>query len=232
MNGKPTVDGTSTNGMISGCVIRVEDQTGPKARAAGKLHVIVTIAGETLRNGKPLIFFEQVRLQGKVAQNALTLQPRECVLFDQACIEQLIWNEPQTNAPRAKLVVRAWAFTRIRNNPVRLKGDDLIMEYATNAFTLNVRIAKPPVVRENRAGRVTEVTLAANLWQSSDLDDDTKRVHYFKVNAWRELGFPFEDAQIGKRVICEVLIKTDTNDDTGERRYFTELEARTVSVFA
>ncbi|KQR35155.1 single-stranded DNA-binding protein [Deinococcus sp. Leaf326] len=232
MNAKLTVDGTSTNGMISGCVIRVEDHTRPQAKVAGRLQVIVTIAGETLRNGTPLIFFEQVRLQGKVAENALTLQRGECVLFDQASIEQLIWNDPHTQAPRAKLIVRASAFTRIKNNRTRLQGNDLIMEYAANAFTLNVRIAKLPLSRETRAGRVTEVTLAANLRNSSEPDDDTKRVHYFKVNAWRELGFPFEDAPTGKRVICEVLIKTNTNDDTGERRYFTELEARTVSVFA
>lgn len=232
MNGKPTVDGTSTNGMISGCVIRVEDQTGPKAKAAGQLHVIVTIAGETLRNGTPLTFFEQVRLKGKVAQNALTLQPRECVLFDQAHLEQLTWEDPQTGDPRAMLVIRASAFTRIKKNSTRLNGNNLIMEHATNTFTLNVRLAKPPVSRQTKAGQVTEATIVANLWQSADPDDDTKRPHYFKVEAWRDLGLPFEDARVGCRLICEVLIKTDTREICGEKRYFTDLEARTLSVFA
>ncbi|AFD27911.1 hypothetical protein [Deinococcus gobiensis] len=232
MNGKPTVDGTSTNGMISGCVIRVEDKTGPQAKAAGKLQVIVTIAGETLRNGNPLIFFEQVRLQGKVAQNALTLQRGECVLFDQAHLEQLTWDDAQTGDARAMLVIRATAFTRIKKNSTRLKGNDLIMEHATNAFTLNVRLAKKPISRQTKAGQVTEATIVANLWQSADPDDDTKRPHYFKVEAWRDLGLPFEDAWVGSRLICEVLIKTDTREICGEKRYFTDLEARTISVFA
>lgn len=210
-------------GMISGCVVRVEDKTQTFPAA------IVTLAGETSRVSKALVFFEQVRVTGDVAVKALQLEPGQAVLFDRATVEQLIWTDRQTGEPRAQIVTRGRSFVKLRGVRTRRQGEHLILENAVNIFTLRGRLAKKTETRRAGVfGEVTEALVTLNLPVKSGAPET--RPHYLKVEAWRET--PLKGQRSGALVITQVLVKTDASIIGGEKRYFTVLEERSSSVMA
>jgi len=210
-------------GMISGVVTRVEDKTGTFPAA------IVTLAGETQRTGKPLIFFEQVRVTGAVATQALALQEGTPVLFDRAAVEQLAWTDPVTQDPRSQIAVRGRSFVQLRGVSTRRHDGHLILEHAVNIFTVRGRLAETSKTRRAGAfGEVTEAIVTLNL--PTRAGATTTRPHYLKVEAWRETAL--KGCRTGALVIAQVLVKTDTRVIEGKKRYFTALEERSSSVAA
>lgn len=213
-------------GMISGCVVRVENKSrGPQNPAC-----IVTIAGETERSGgKTLVYFEQVRITGSAALDALALQPGEAVLFDRAAVEQMIWTDPVTHDPRSQIVVRGRGFVRLQGARTKRVGEHLVLEGAINVFTIKGRLAKNSDTRKAGVfGEVTEAIVTVNLPNRQSAQGT--RPHHLKVEAWR--NSPLKGTSKGQAVLAQVLIKTDTNIIQGEKRYFTVLEERQSSVLA
>ncbi|GAA5533873.1 hypothetical protein [Deinococcus aluminii] len=210
-------------GMISGIVVRVED------KSSGFPAAIVTLAGETDRNGKPLVFFEHVRLTGQIAQQALGLQPGEAVLFDRAAVEQMIWNDQGTNEPRSQIAIRGRSFVRLQGVHTRRMGEHLILEGAMNIFSLRGRLAKNAETRRTGPfGEVTEVIVTVNLPVRPTATET--RPHYLKVEAWRQSNL--KGTGKGTLVITQVLVKTDMKVIEGKKRYFTVLEERSSNVAA
>lgn len=214
---------TTNTGMISGIVVRVEEKKTSFPAA------IVTVAGETYRDGKALVFFEQVRLRDRPATAALQLQPGEAVLFDTAYVEQLTWTDQATQDPRAQIVIRAHTFARLSQGSVqtRLVGEQRILLNAMNHFVLRGRLVRDVKVKHTKNGPVAEANLAMTLGEG-----DRARTHYFQAEAWHVLSGVIAHGRQGDLVITEVLVKTDTSVIDGERRYFTKLESRAVSCLA
>ncbi|AZI44379.1 hypothetical protein EHF33_15985 [Deinococcus psychrotolerans] len=210
-------------GMISGSIVRVED----KSQAAGFPACIVTIAGETHRENKPLVYFEQIRVSGHTATAALALQSGDAVLFDQAVIEQQTWVERASNEPRAQLVVRGLSMTRLRGTTSKMMGEHRVLLQAVNSFTIRGRLADAPKMKTVGATTVTEGAIVVNLPEGRS---SATRPHYLKVESWGHT--PMSGQAKGVVTVAEVLVKTDSAMIDGKKRYFTVLEARSSAVLA
>ena len=207
-------------GMISGCIVRMED----KSAQAGFPACTVTIAGETQRATKPLVYFEQVRLSGTAASAALKLKAGEAVLFDDAEICQLTWTDRVSQNPRSQIVTRARSFVKLGSVSTRLIGEHRILEQAVNSFTIRGRLAADIVTKTLKQGQVSEAVVVINL---PDGPGQT-RPHYLKVECWGNT--PLISQKRGSLTISEVLIKTDSATIEGQKRHFTLLEARSSAV--
>jgi len=211
-------------GMISGCIVRVED----KSASAGFPACIVTIAGETMRANKPLTYFEQIRVSGPTATAALGLKHGDAILFDQAVIEQQTWVDKASNQPRAQLVTRGLSMTKLRGVSSRLVGEHHVLEQAVNGFWIRGRLAQATNSRTVSGTQVTEATVVLNLPEGRS--SSTTRPHYLKVESWGQT--PLSDQAKGVVIVAEVLVKTDSTVIDGKKRYFTVLEARSSAVLA
>jgi len=208
-------------GMISGCIVRIED----KSQTAGFPACIVTIAGETHRCRLPLVYFEQVRISGHTATAALALQSGDAVLFDQAVIEQQTWVDRVTNQPRAQLVVRGLSMTRLRGTTSKRMGEHNVLRQAVNSFTIRGRLADAPKTKTVGETTVTEGAIVVNLPEGRS---NATRPHYLKVESWGHT--PMSGQAKGVVTVAEVLVKTDSTVIDGKKRYFTVLEARSSAV--
>lgn len=200
--------------MISGVVVRVENKTNSFPAA------IVTVAGEVLRHGKPLVFFEQVRLKNAAANRALELTEGETVLFDSASVEQLTWDDPATGAVRSQIVIRALGFARLGKVKTKLVGTQRVLVGAMNNFVMKGRLVRDSNCKSTQNGAVCEQTLAMTLGET------TTRTHYFNIEGWHEIAETMSEGKKGDLTMTEVMVKTDSAMIQGEKRYFTKLEAR------
>ena len=207
-------------GMLSGCVVRMED----KSAQAGFPACTVTIAGETHRATRPLVYFEQVRLSGAAANTALKLTAGEAILCDDAEICQLTWTDRVSQQPRSQIVTRARSFVRLGSVSTRLIGEHRILEQAVNSFTLRGRLAADIVTKTLKQGQVSEAVVVINL---PDGPGQT-RPHYLKVECWNQTALCHQKK--GSLTLSEVLIKTDSAMIDGQKRHFTVLEARSSAV--
>lgn len=210
-------------GMISGIIVRVENRSKDFPAA------IVTLAGITTRPGSTdLPFFERVHVTGDVASKALAMNAGEAILFDDAELQQQIWNDSVTKDPRSQIITRGRSFVRLTNVQTKDVAGQASLIGAVNAFTIRGRLARDVVTKNTKAGKVSEGIVTVNL--PVRRGGTETRPHYLKLEAWRES--PLSGQKKGQLVMCEVLVKTEASVIEGQKRYFTLLETRTSAVFA
>lgn len=217
-------------GIISGIVIRVDNKSTASTSIAE-----VTLGGLTMRvsasgQAQLIPFFEEVKCFGKTADAALQLKPGTAVLFNNAYIEQEVWEaklEHGGTQTRKKLIVRGLSFSRLQvsSEAIEHKNGFQLLRGAVNEFHVSGRLIYDATTKTTEYGQVTELAIASTRTTSAG-----EKTYIIDVECWADTN-----AALGKKgstVMVSMMLMTRKKKIDGETRKFTTGQSRSVSVTA